>query len=567
VALVEVVEANAADAHRGIRLVGGDPRARHDPVFETLLPEGLEPIAGVLLLPVLPHEHVARGAGATVQHGEHLVGGAARLEELSNERLDDAGRAVEGAGVAPRLQVVPLRDVPHALARGGVHREAQMNRRGDVSQVAGERHVGGGGVGRVAAQDGERVHLAGGHVVGQRAQGRVMVLGSGLHRLDVFDRRAHRAQRFVHPVDQRVHRGRHCGAGGDERGAPVGLQVACERVYPLGAVRREIGRLLPPLQPQPLGNGADDRLDLARASGQAVIRHPARDGGRALGHVEAIHGRFALPHPAPLGKVAGVAHAAGPGQQKVVVDTEDDLGLVEAVDGLSVLPVGSANPFALGVAGGGLVLVPLGVGKGVEQRAELGSQRGGGHSTRQYAQAASPCLLPALPLLLQGLHEGGPCADGSPVQDVLRTVRVVEVEHGALHEGVGPAEAGRMIGVALNLGGPPHVALGDQALRIARQGEGGGKEERLSRDHLFGRIHVRHDRLLRRLPAAREPDARNGQRGPHEAQKPPPARRIVPLRRPFGKLPVQRLFEFVRLRKLLEALPVVAAGAVLQAFA
>src|SRR5262245_39539436 len=81
--------------------------------------------------------------------------------------------------------------------------------------------------------------------------------------------------------------------------------------------------------------------------------------------------------------------------------------------------------------------------------------------------------------------------------DRLDAVRVVQRQHRRLCEGIGRAETGGMLRVALNLDGAAHIAFRQHTLGESPQGHGGGKIERLVRDHAdLWSTYIRNDFLL-----------------------------------------------------------------------
>ena len=99
-------------------------------------------------------------------------------------------------------------------------------------------------------------------------------------------------------------------------------------------------------------------------------------------------------------------------------------------------------------------------------------------------------------------------------------VGIVEAENRRLREDVGGALARRVIGVALDLGGPAFVALDQQAHARAGKRHRGGVEERLTGDELLG-LPARTARALRSAGACRHsrrrgpatPTSASGSRG------------------------------------------------------
>ena len=84
-------------------------RGAVDPaIVQRLAPELLEVCAGVLLLPVSADEIVSGRVGLTGEHGNEFDRTLPVIKR-SNQRLDDAGGPVVGAGIAPRFEFVRWR--------------------------------------------------------------------------------------------------------------------------------------------------------------------------------------------------------------------------------------------------------------------------------------------------------------------------------------------------------------------------------------------------------------------------------------------------------------------------
>src|ERR1039458_10785074 len=82
-----------------------------------------------------------------------------------DQGLNQTHRAVIGAAIAPRLEIVRLVDVPVTKLRGLVLVEAEVNTQGNVGilQRVGKAEIYGRVVNRVAAENDEQIHLPGAH--------------------------------------------------------------------------------------------------------------------------------------------------------------------------------------------------------------------------------------------------------------------------------------------------------------------------------------------------------------------------------------------------------------------
>ena len=79
------------------------------------------------------------------------------------------------------------------------------------------------------------------------------------------------------------------------------------------------------------------------------------------------------------------------------------------------------------------------------------------------------------------LREGIPGGDVFALPDGLRTVGIVEPQDGRLHEDVRGPEAGRMIGIAFDLGGTSHFRANEDAFTVAAMRKSRRVVERFSR--------------------------------------------------------------------------------------
>src|SRR5262245_40389565 len=88
----------------------------------------------MLPLPVTAHQVVAGESGLIGERCEHLVYGAAAIKRI-DQRLDNAGSAIEGASVSPGLQMVRLVNVPLADVRSFVVVCPEMNPQRDLHKL------------------------------------------------------------------------------------------------------------------------------------------------------------------------------------------------------------------------------------------------------------------------------------------------------------------------------------------------------------------------------------------------------------------------------------------------
>ena len=183
-------------------------------------------------------------------------------------------------------------------------------------------------------------------------------------------------------------------------------------------------------------------------------------------------------------------------------------------------------------------------------------RRGDGLGEQTQARAVG---LGHLQARLQGDEEIAPGRDFAEVADHLRAVGIVETEDGRLHLRVGAAERGRVVGIALDLRRPPHVALDEHARADAAEGERGGEVERLAGDEVLRLADVRDD-LLRRAVARREPRQRD--RSAHQLDEVAAVDAALERQRLLRELLLHAREEVVVARKLIErAIELLAFGA------
>ena len=302
------------------------------------------------------------------------------------------------------------------------------------------------------------------------------------------------------------------------------------------------------------GDGARERVDLARLERQPVIGAATGDRGGRFGHVEAAQAIGLGVDAATGGERPRVLHAERVlRSQEVGVEREDDVGLFEVVDRLDVVAKGQPGAGAGVVAGRRLPLDPLRVGMGGEHLLDLGGQGRRVDGLGEDAQSGALAGGLARQRAAHGGHERAPGLDPAQLGDGLRAVGIVEREDRRLGVHVGAAPAGRVIGVSLDLGGPTLVALDQKTRGDAAERHGGGEEHRLAGHQLLGLPHVGHDELVGLTRAGR--DAGQRQRRAHQLEESAPAHRVGPLRGVGRELAVEEFLELGRLGDGFEAAP------------
>jgi len=482
------------------------------------------------------------------QHRHEFVGGTPAVERR-DEGLAHRHRAIQRPAIAPALQRMGHGDMPAAMAGGLVGMGTQIGREGHRLQQPVHGEIGRRGVGHVAVQDQQGIHLArldGRRKVGQRRAAKRHWLGI-LHGL------AGIAQGMVDGVGQGMHRGGLMVARQHQRRTPVCLQILHQGVQP--------GFIQPPgqpgglhLEPQATGQMTRHRLDSRRRQGQPVVGAGAGDGGAGFQHVEAVHRGVIGVDLAPCGERPGVAQPERSLTEKIAVQRDDDLGPIHPAAGLQRFAEGHLGALVDGPPVHRIVLVPAKLRKpALPQILDLAVQARRGEATGENRQ----------PLALRGQHrpptfaqfgeEAIIGADAVVQRHRLGTARVPQIQDTGLAQGIQGTEGGRVFGIALQAGGPAHVVLGQHPLGEAVVLHRGGEIQRLPRHHQLGFFHVGDDLLGRIALTAADPGQGHGRA--HQLEKAPPIQRHLPERPEAGKLMIQEGPEPGRVGQLVQALP------------
>ena len=410
--------------------------------------------------------------------------------------------------------------------------EAQVRAKRNLAQRGAKRNIRGRAVNRIPSDDHEQVDLAGVHVADQVAQRRELIGRLGLHRVGIDDGCSGIAERLVHRVRQRVHNRRLAVARDHEAGAAMRLEIFGDGGDPLerGVVRAGLADLADlkvgttrSTDTNGRGDLPRDAFDLAGAQRPPVIGARAGGAGHALERVQPVHA-IGLLGPAPRRKVARVADAAGPGCEEVRVERQNYIGLLEPVLHADGLAERQPRAAARVLAACRIPLMPFRRWVTREHVANLRRERRGAHRFGQDPQARAVERLLGGERSAEGAEKPRPWPDFAEIGERLRSIGIVETEHGGLREDVGGAEAARMQRVAFDLGRPALVALDEQAGGHAAERHRGGEEERPAENDFFGLAHVGHD-LFRRLPRARG-EAAERERRAHQFQERPARHRI-----------------------------------------
>src|SRR5579871_2931439 len=197
--------------------------------------------------------------------------------------------------------------------------------------------------------------------------------------------------------------------------------------------------------------------------------------------------------------------------------------------------------------------MPLRLRELLQQITQLIAERRRSYGTRQETQAGT--LIPQMSRTqLINLHQKIAPAPHPPLVDQhLRTIWVIEIQHGSLHEDVSASEAPGMVIIASHLCRPPHEAPYQNALRNPLPWHGAGIEERFSGNELLRCVHVRNNFFHRHLCAGGQ--TRQSRRSPHQLQRIAPIHSASGFLHTVWKLVVQEPPVFFGFRYFFQAAP------------
>ncbi len=307
--------------------------------------------------PIVLHDLERPASGLAGEGGQHLVRRVSVVQRR-DQRLHQRDRPVVGTRVTPALERVRVGDVPVAQGRGFVLIQPVIDHEADLRQAFAELEVRGRREDRVVAHDHQELHLARVHGGCEFRQRRVVVDRLWLDRSAVGDGRADVAQRLVDRVRGGVHRGGLTVAGDNHRRAAMRLQIPGNCGDP--ALFVGVG-----CAPRGAGRGAEGRgkrvreaLDVRRAHRQPVIRLGSRQRRCALHDIQPVHRPIFVGDAALVGEIARIANAARPRKEEVGFERQDDIGLVEVVDGVAGRACRLPHTDAGAIPGHRVVLMP-----------------------------------------------------------------------------------------------------------------------------------------------------------------------------------------------------------------
>ena len=278
---------------------------------------------------------------------------------------------------------------------------------------------------------------------------------------------------------------------------------------------------------------------------------------RALDHVQPIHLLRVVGDAAAVGEVPRVANHRRADSEEIGVERDDDIGLVEVVDGLAGRARRLTQAQASAIAGDWIVLMPMRLRVVLKNRREELGQRGRGDRLGQNPETGAPSRLLAGQRRSDGCLKCGPRSDLTPVGDRLRPIRVVQAKYGGLRQDVGRPQTRRMLGISFDFRRTAHVALDEDRPRDAAERDGAGEKQGPAGNEVLRLADVGND-VLGRLPRAGA-NAGERERCAHQLEKVAPALGVVPLRRLLRELTVQVVAEVRGIGQLAQAPPVEAA--------
>ncbi len=175
---------------------------------------------------------------------------------------------------------------------------------------------------------------------------------------------------------------------------------------------------------------------------QPMVRLRSRRSRRALDRIEAAH--VAGVRIAALGEIARVTrHSRESGIEKIGVERNDHVRGVELVSGLNRLAEGHLRARVNIVAIDRLIEMPLGLRKFLEQLLLLVGQSWRRKVLRQNAQPRALLSLLRIQRILQRPNQLAPAGDVAEIGNVLRAVRIVQIENRGLRVNIGSTLARR----------------------------------------------------------------------------------------------------------------------------
>ncbi len=305
------------------------------------------------------------------------------------------------------------------------------------------------------------------------------------------------------------------------------------------------------------GEVAGKTFDVGGADGQPVLSLRAGQRWRAFDHVQPVHLLRIVGHPPAIGEIPRVANHPGSATEEIGVERDDDVGLVEVIDGVARRARRLTEAETSAVGRDRVVLVPAGLRVVLENRRHDFRERRRRDGFGEDPEARTLRGFLGCQRGLDGTLIRAPRADFAAVGDGLRPVRVVQAEDGGLCEHVRGAQAGRMLRIPFDFGRSAHVALDQHRPRDASERDGAREKQGPAGHQIFRLSDVRNDLLWRLRRAGADTGER--ERGAHQLEEVAPSLRVVPFRRLLREFTVQVVAEVRSVGQLAQAPPVKAA--------
>ncbi|WP_429037261.1 hypothetical protein [Bradyrhizobium elkanii] len=155
--------------------------------------------------------------------------------------------------------------------------------------------------------------------------------------------------------------------------------------------------------------------------------------------------------------------------QEIIIETDDDLAVLELWAKLQRLTIGRSRGIEPSSAANRGVLIDLGLGKLANQSFNLANERRRSRMTQQQCEPLALALRPLLTQQADVMLHVVPRHRLAAAVRCLRAIRIVEIEHGGLHEYVAAALCRRMVRIAVQLGWPTGIGRHNDRLGIAIQ--------------------------------------------------------------------------------------------------
>ena len=233
-----------------------------------------------------------------------------------------------------------------------------------------------------------------------------------------------------------------------------------------------------------------------------MVGHAAGDRVVVLHGVEAVHRGALLLGVAAGGEALRVADAGLDGVQEIAVDGQDDVGFFEIGNEADAGTERGCGSRGGGDCGEGVVFRPEEPGV---FRLERGAQAVAGGRAFRLGKDREALAVAVSDRSDEGVERGG-VGGFAFFRNLLRAVRVVEVERFGLGEAVGAAIGEWVERVALKLGRAAVAGRGDERDRAVAGGHGGRVVEELAGDGVFDALGER-DEVGFRAAAAGEAHA------------------------------------------------------------